>query len=146
MVCKHCLFFWLYLDSALDQFCILTVFLGYLFFQLFAYAFAFLDQRVASFCTLNDMQHMQALENNQALGSSPTNGKDFIDANGYVKYVQRRLLPALFYNLDFWEMSKSSSRQFIWTPFATDCLCIPFPAEYKEFLPYWKTSEHAFLK
>ncbi|XP_039208970.1 signal-induced proliferation-associated 1-like protein 2 isoform X2 [Crotalus tigris] len=43
---------------------------------------AFEDQRVASFCTLNDMQHMQALENNQALGSSPTNGKDFIDANG----------------------------------------------------------------
>uniref|UniRef100_A0A670Z3F4 Signal induced proliferation associated 1 like 2 n=1 Tax=Pseudonaja textilis TaxID=8673 RepID=A0A670Z3F4_PSETE len=43
---------------------------------------AFEDQRVASFCTLNDMQHMQALENNQALDSSPTNGKDFIDANG----------------------------------------------------------------
>uniref|UniRef100_A0A8C5SVE4 Signal induced proliferation associated 1 like 2 n=1 Tax=Laticauda laticaudata TaxID=8630 RepID=A0A8C5SVE4_LATLA len=43
---------------------------------------SFLDQRVASFCTLNDMQHMQVLENNQALGSSPTNGKDFIDANG----------------------------------------------------------------
>ncbi|XP_029140721.1 signal-induced proliferation-associated 1-like protein 2 [Protobothrops mucrosquamatus] len=43
---------------------------------------AFEDQRVASFCTLNDMQHMQTLENNQALGSSPTNGKDFVDANG----------------------------------------------------------------
>ncbi|XP_063162889.1 signal-induced proliferation-associated 1-like protein 2 isoform X1 [Candoia aspera] len=43
---------------------------------------SFLDQRVASFCTLNDMQHMQGLENNQALGSSPTNEKDFIDANG----------------------------------------------------------------
>nr|XP_060609807.1 signal-induced proliferation-associated 1-like protein 2 isoform X4 [Anolis sagrei ordinatus] len=43
---------------------------------------AFLDQRVASFCTLNDMQHVQSLENNQALGASPTNGKDFIDANG----------------------------------------------------------------
>ncbi|XP_008122466.1 signal-induced proliferation-associated 1-like protein 2 isoform X2 [Anolis carolinensis] len=43
---------------------------------------AFLDQRVASFCTLNDMQHVQSLENNQALGANPTNGKDFIDANG----------------------------------------------------------------
>ncbi|XP_067321382.1 signal-induced proliferation-associated 1-like protein 2 isoform X6 [Anolis sagrei] len=43
---------------------------------------AFEDQRVASFCTLNDMQHVQSLENNQALGASPTNGKDFIDANG----------------------------------------------------------------
>ncbi|XP_062831585.1 signal-induced proliferation-associated 1-like protein 2 isoform X6 [Anolis carolinensis] len=43
---------------------------------------AFEDQRVASFCTLNDMQHVQSLENNQALGANPTNGKDFIDANG----------------------------------------------------------------
>ncbi|KAF7253655.1 Signal-induced proliferation-associated 1-like protein 2 [Varanus komodoensis] len=43
---------------------------------------AFEDQRVASFCTLNDMQHVQGLEENQALGASPTNGKDFIDATG----------------------------------------------------------------
>ncbi|XP_042305842.1 signal-induced proliferation-associated 1-like protein 2 isoform X8 [Sceloporus undulatus] len=43
---------------------------------------AFEDQRVASFCTLNDMQHVQSLESNQALGASPTSGKDFIDANG----------------------------------------------------------------
>uniref|UniRef100_A0A8D2Q866 Signal induced proliferation associated 1 like 2 n=1 Tax=Varanus komodoensis TaxID=61221 RepID=A0A8D2Q866_VARKO len=43
---------------------------------------SFLDQRVASFCTLNDMQHVQGLEENQALGASPTNGKDFIDATG----------------------------------------------------------------
>nr|XP_028579870.1 signal-induced proliferation-associated 1-like protein 2 isoform X4 [Podarcis muralis] len=39
-------------------------------------------QRVASFCTLNDMQHVQSLESNQALGASPTNGKDFIDTTG----------------------------------------------------------------
>ncbi|XP_062980442.1 signal-induced proliferation-associated 1-like protein 2 isoform X4 [Elgaria multicarinata webbii] len=43
---------------------------------------AFEDQRVASFCTLNDMQHVQGLENNQALGTSPTNGKDFVDTTG----------------------------------------------------------------
>ncbi|XP_077781918.1 signal-induced proliferation-associated 1-like protein 2 isoform X4 [Podarcis muralis] len=43
---------------------------------------AFEDQRVASFCTLNDMQHVQSLESNQALGASPTNGKDFIDTTG----------------------------------------------------------------
>ncbi|XP_061480486.1 signal-induced proliferation-associated 1-like protein 2 isoform X5 [Rhineura floridana] len=42
----------------------------------------FLDQRVASFCTLNDMQHVQSLESNQALGASPTNEKDFIDTTG----------------------------------------------------------------
>ncbi|XP_053154829.1 signal-induced proliferation-associated 1-like protein 2 isoform X5 [Hemicordylus capensis] len=41
-------------------------------------------QRVASFCTLNDMQHVQDLENNQnlPLGANPTNGKDFIDTTG----------------------------------------------------------------
>ncbi|KAH0622491.1 hypothetical protein JD844_024848 [Phrynosoma platyrhinos] len=43
---------------------------------------AFEDQRVASFCTLNDMQHVQSLESNKALGASPTSGKDFIDTNG----------------------------------------------------------------
>ncbi|XP_034964340.1 signal-induced proliferation-associated 1-like protein 2 isoform X4 [Zootoca vivipara] len=43
---------------------------------------AFEDQRVSSFCTLNDMQHVQSLESNQALGASPTNGKDFIDTTG----------------------------------------------------------------
>ncbi|XP_060098950.1 signal-induced proliferation-associated 1-like protein 2 isoform X4 [Heteronotia binoei] len=45
---------------------------------------AFEDQRVASFCTLNDMQHVQALENNQdlPLNASPTHGKDFIDTTG----------------------------------------------------------------
>ncbi|XP_061480484.1 signal-induced proliferation-associated 1-like protein 2 isoform X4 [Rhineura floridana] len=43
---------------------------------------AFEDQRVASFCTLNDMQHVQSLESNQALGASPTNEKDFIDTTG----------------------------------------------------------------
>ncbi|XP_072849581.2 signal-induced proliferation-associated 1-like protein 2 isoform X3 [Pogona vitticeps] len=43
---------------------------------------AFEDQRVASFCTLNDMQHVQSLDSNQSLGTNPTNGKDFIDATG----------------------------------------------------------------
>nr|XP_056709306.1 signal-induced proliferation-associated 1-like protein 2 [Euleptes europaea] len=45
---------------------------------------SFLDQRVASFCTLNDIQHVQGLENNQdlPLSASPTNGKDFIDTTG----------------------------------------------------------------
>uniref|UniRef100_A0ABM5FW11 Signal-induced proliferation-associated 1-like protein 2 isoform X6 n=1 Tax=Pogona vitticeps TaxID=103695 RepID=A0ABM5FW11_9SAUR len=43
---------------------------------------AFEDQRVASFCTLNDMQHVQSLDSSQSLGTNPTNGKDFIDATG----------------------------------------------------------------
>lgn len=49
--------------------------------------FVFSDQRVASFCTLNDMQHVQGLDSNQALGTNPTNGKDFIDATGYVDQI-----------------------------------------------------------
>ncbi|XP_048342087.1 signal-induced proliferation-associated 1-like protein 2 isoform X5 [Sphaerodactylus townsendi] len=45
---------------------------------------SFLDQRVASFCTMNDIQRVQSLENNQdlPLSASPTNGKDFIDTTG----------------------------------------------------------------
>ncbi|XP_048342098.1 signal-induced proliferation-associated 1-like protein 2 isoform X6 [Sphaerodactylus townsendi] len=45
---------------------------------------AFEDQRVASFCTMNDIQRVQSLENNQdlPLSASPTNGKDFIDTTG----------------------------------------------------------------
>uniref|UniRef100_A0A803YD57 Signal induced proliferation associated 1 like 2 n=1 Tax=Meleagris gallopavo TaxID=9103 RepID=A0A803YD57_MELGA len=44
----------------------------------------FLDQRVASFCTLDDMQHAQGLEGTQELplDESPTDGKDFLDAAG----------------------------------------------------------------
>ncbi|XP_074846273.1 signal-induced proliferation-associated 1-like protein 2 isoform X7 [Carettochelys insculpta] len=43
-----------------------------------------LDQRVASFCTLNDMQQAPGLEGAQELplDEGPTNGKDFIDATG----------------------------------------------------------------
>ncbi|XP_054844040.1 signal-induced proliferation-associated 1-like protein 2 isoform X2 [Eublepharis macularius] len=45
---------------------------------------SFLDQRVASFCTLNDIQHVQDLENNQdlPLSASPADRKDFIDTTG----------------------------------------------------------------
>ncbi|XP_074846275.1 signal-induced proliferation-associated 1-like protein 2 isoform X9 [Carettochelys insculpta] len=45
---------------------------------------AFEDQRVASFCTLNDMQQAPGLEGAQELplDEGPTNGKDFIDATG----------------------------------------------------------------
>ncbi|XP_054844049.1 signal-induced proliferation-associated 1-like protein 2 isoform X3 [Eublepharis macularius] len=45
---------------------------------------AFEDQRVASFCTLNDIQHVQDLENNQdlPLSASPADRKDFIDTTG----------------------------------------------------------------
>ncbi|XP_077202408.1 signal-induced proliferation-associated 1-like protein 2 isoform X5 [Paroedura picta] len=45
---------------------------------------AFEDQRVASFCTMNDMQHVQGLESNQdlPLSANPTHGKDFIDTTG----------------------------------------------------------------
>ncbi|XP_053878971.1 signal-induced proliferation-associated 1-like protein 2 isoform X2 [Malaclemys terrapin pileata] len=45
---------------------------------------SFLDQRVASFCTLNDMQQAPGLEGTQELplDEEPTNGKDFIDATG----------------------------------------------------------------
>ncbi|XP_019405402.1 PREDICTED: signal-induced proliferation-associated 1-like protein 2 isoform X2 [Crocodylus porosus] len=45
---------------------------------------SFLDQRVASFCTLNDMQQAQGLAGTQdiPLGESPTDGKDFLDATG----------------------------------------------------------------
>ncbi|XP_077202399.1 signal-induced proliferation-associated 1-like protein 2 isoform X4 [Paroedura picta] len=45
---------------------------------------SFLDQRVASFCTMNDMQHVQGLESNQdlPLSANPTHGKDFIDTTG----------------------------------------------------------------
>uniref|UniRef100_A0A8D0GG30 Signal induced proliferation associated 1 like 2 n=1 Tax=Sphenodon punctatus TaxID=8508 RepID=A0A8D0GG30_SPHPU len=41
-------------------------------------------QRVASFCTLNDMQQVQGLESTQELplGAGPTNGKDFMDTAG----------------------------------------------------------------
>ncbi|XP_059571425.1 signal-induced proliferation-associated 1-like protein 2 isoform X3 [Alligator mississippiensis] len=45
---------------------------------------AFEDQRVASFCTLNDMQQAQGLAGTRdiPLGESPTDGKDFLDATG----------------------------------------------------------------
>ncbi|XP_049723860.1 signal-induced proliferation-associated 1-like protein 2 isoform X1 [Elephas maximus indicus] len=45
---------------------------------------AFEDQRVASFCTLTDMQHMQNLEGAQELPlcMDPSNGKDFLDTTG----------------------------------------------------------------
>ncbi|XP_031822769.1 signal-induced proliferation-associated 1-like protein 2 isoform X1 [Sarcophilus harrisii] len=45
---------------------------------------AYLDQRVASFCTLTDMQHMQGLEGTQELSLcvDPANGKDFMDTDG----------------------------------------------------------------
>uniref|UniRef100_A0A8C4YG30 Signal induced proliferation associated 1 like 2 n=1 Tax=Gopherus evgoodei TaxID=1825980 RepID=A0A8C4YG30_9SAUR len=45
---------------------------------------AFEDQRVASFCTLNDMQQAPGLEGapELPLDEEPTNGKDFIDATG----------------------------------------------------------------
>lgn len=38
---------------------------------------------------MNDMQHVQGLENNQdlPLSASPTHGKDFIDSTGYVSQV-----------------------------------------------------------
>ncbi|XP_010120160.1 PREDICTED: signal-induced proliferation-associated 1-like protein 2, partial [Chlamydotis macqueenii] len=44
----------------------------------------FLDQRVASFCTLSDMQQAQGLEGTQELplDESPTDGKDFLEATG----------------------------------------------------------------
>lgn len=47
----------------------------------------FTDQRVASFCTLNDMQQAQGLEGAQELplDESPTDGKDFLEATGYVR-------------------------------------------------------------
>lgn len=47
----------------------------------------FTDQRVASFCTLDDMQQAQGLEGPQELplDESPTDGKDFLEATGYVK-------------------------------------------------------------
>ena len=61
----------------------------------------FTDQRVASFCTLNDMQQAQGLEGAQELplDESPTDGKDFLEATGYVeirahflhKYFKKRL-------------------------------------------------------
>lgn len=42
------------------------------------------NQRVASFCTLDDMQHAQGLEGTQELplDESPTDGKDFLEAAG----------------------------------------------------------------
>ncbi|XP_064132747.1 signal-induced proliferation-associated 1-like protein 2 isoform X3 [Loxodonta africana] len=42
------------------------------------------NQRVASFCTLTDMQHMQNLEGAQELPlcMDPSNGKDFLDTTG----------------------------------------------------------------
>ncbi|XP_056672111.1 signal-induced proliferation-associated 1-like protein 2 isoform X4 [Monodelphis domestica] len=42
------------------------------------------NQRVASFCTLTDMQHMQGLEGTQELSLcvDPGNGKDFMDTDG----------------------------------------------------------------
>ncbi|KAM9003931.1 signal-induced proliferation-associated 1-like protein 2 isoform X5 [Sarcophilus harrisii] len=42
------------------------------------------NQRVASFCTLTDMQHMQGLEGTQELSLcvDPANGKDFMDTDG----------------------------------------------------------------
>ncbi|XP_075388206.1 signal-induced proliferation-associated 1-like protein 2 isoform X2 [Tenrec ecaudatus] len=45
---------------------------------------AFEDQRVASFCTLTDMQHMQDLEGAQELTLcvDPGSGKDFLDTTG----------------------------------------------------------------
>lgn len=44
------------------------------------------DQRVASFCTLTDMQHGQDLEGAQEppLCVDPGSSKDFMDATGYV--------------------------------------------------------------
>ncbi|XP_021151817.2 signal-induced proliferation-associated 1-like protein 2 isoform X2 [Columba livia] len=44
----------------------------------------FLDQRVASFCTLSDMQQAEGLEGTQELplDESPTDGKDFLEAAG----------------------------------------------------------------
>lgn len=44
------------------------------------------DQRVASFCTLTDMQHGQDLEGAQEppLCVDPGSGKDFMDTAGYV--------------------------------------------------------------
>lgn len=48
--------------------------------------FPFPDQRVASFCTLTDMQHGQDLEDGQELPLcvDPGSGKDFMDTAGYV--------------------------------------------------------------
>lgn len=45
-----------------------------------------LDQRVASFCTLTDLQHGQELDGapELALCVDPTSGKEFMDAPGYV--------------------------------------------------------------
>ncbi|XP_009067753.1 PREDICTED: signal-induced proliferation-associated 1-like protein 2, partial [Acanthisitta chloris] len=45
---------------------------------------AFEDQRVASFCTLNDMQQAQGLEGTQELplDESPPDGKDFLEVAG----------------------------------------------------------------
>lgn len=47
----------------------------------------FTDQRVAPFCTLNDMQQAQGLEGTQELplDESPTDGKEFLEATGYVR-------------------------------------------------------------
>ncbi|XP_008942210.1 PREDICTED: signal-induced proliferation-associated 1-like protein 2 [Merops nubicus] len=67
-------------DEEFGPFCHHTPFLGD---DLGLMTFAFY-QRVASFCTLNDIQQAQSLEGGQELplDESPTDGKDFLEATG----------------------------------------------------------------
>lgn len=54
--------------------------------NLLSVCFSSPDQRVASFCTLTDLQHGQELEGAPELSLcvDPTSGKEFMDTPGYV--------------------------------------------------------------